>query len=81
MDFGFLSFWTAKLNESQAEGAVANFKEIEALDEMGWDSVWVGGVPLGSNVSHPLVLASAIAARTRQIKIGTAVQRNRRKWT
>ena len=73
MNFGFLSFWTAKLNESQAEGAVANYKEIEALDELGWDSVWVGGVPLGSNVSHPLVLASAIAARTSRVKIGTAV--------
>ena len=40
---------------------------------MGFDAFWAGAVPLGGMISHPLLLASAIATRTRQIKIGTAV--------
>ena len=73
MDISLISFWGAKPGESQGEGFVANFKEVSAADEMGFDAFWAGGVPLGGMVSHPLLLASAIAARTRHIKIGTAV--------
>ena len=75
MDIGLLSFWAAKPGESQGACYAANFNEIEIVcaDETGWDTVWTGGVPLGGNVSHPLLMASAIAGRTRRIKIATAV--------
>ena len=73
MDISLISFWGAKPDESQGESYAANFKEVSAADEMGFDAFWSGAVPLGSMNSHPLFLASAIAARTRRIKIGTAV--------
>ena len=73
MDFGLLSFFSSKMNESQEEGFAANFKEIQKLDELGWDSVFIGGVPLGTLGAQLFGLASAISARTHQIKIGTAV--------
>ena len=73
MDIGLLTFWAAKPGESQGECFAASFKEIVCADEMGWDTVWTGGVPLGGNVPHPLLMACAIAGRTRRIKIGTAV--------
>ena len=73
MDVGLLTFCAAKPGESQEECYAATFNEIVCADEMGWDTVWTGGVPLRGNVSHPLFMAAAIAGRTRRIKIGTAV--------
>jgi len=71
MDIGYLTFWGAKPDESVTEGYAANLKEVAAADEIGMDSVWVGGVPLGG--IQPLQIAPAIAAVTRRIRIGTAV--------
>ena len=71
MDIGFLTFWGPKQGESITEGYANNLKEVSAADEIGWDTVWVGGVPLGG--VNPMTIAPAIAARTRRIRIGTAV--------
>ena len=71
MDIGYLTFWGPKPDESVTEGYAANLKEVAAADEIGMDSVWVGGVPLGG--IQPLQIAPAIAAVTRRIRIGTAV--------
>ena len=73
MDIGLLTFCARKPGESQEACYAATFNEIVCADEMGWDSVWTGGVPLRGNVSHPLLMAAAIAGRTRRIRIGTAV--------
>ena len=73
MDIGYITFWAAPPGEPREECFAANFTAVSAVDEMGWDTVWIGGVPLGGMDPHPLVLASAVAARTRRIKIGTAV--------
>ncbi|MYA18176.1 MAG: LLM class flavin-dependent oxidoreductase [Gammaproteobacteria bacterium] len=73
MDIGLLTFCAAKPGESQEECYAATFNEIVCADETGWDAVWTGGVPLRGNVSHPLLMAAAIAGRTRRIRIGTAV--------
>lgn len=73
MEFGLLTFWGARSGEAQSEAFAENFNEVSEADQMGWDSVWVGGVPLGGMVSQHLVLANAIAARTNKIRIGTAV--------
>lgn len=73
MDIGLLTFCAAKPGESQEECYAATFKEIVCADATGWDAVWTGGVPLRGNVSHPLLMAAAIAGRTRRIRIGTAV--------
>ena len=71
MDIGFLTFWGAKAGESLAEGYARDLNKIVAADEMGWDTVWAGGTPLGG--SNPLLMSCGVAARTRRIRIGTAV--------
>lgn len=62
-------------------GDVAAFdqalEEVEAAERCGLDAVWLAelhGAPERSVLSSPMMLASAIAARTNRIKIGIAVQ-------
>jgi hypothetical protein len=53
------------------------FAQIEAAERWGWTSVWLAEIrmnPTRSLLSAPLTVASAIAARTQRIRIGTAVQ-------
>src|SRR5438874_7528409 len=51
--------------------------EVEAAEEYGLDAVWLAelhGAPERSVLSAPMMLASAIGARTSRVKIGIAVQ-------
>ena len=53
------------------------FAMVDAAEEWGLDVMWLAELhfdPTRSVLSAPLCVASAIAARTRQIKIGIAVQ-------
>ena len=45
MDISYITFWAAKPGESQQECFDANFNEVSAVEEMGWDGVWMGGFP------------------------------------
>ena len=77
MEFGiFHEFWSTHA-ASQA-GAFANsFAQIAAAEEWGLDAIWLAEIhmnPTRSLMSAPLTVASAVAARTNRIKIGTAVQ-------
>lgn len=49
--------------------AAATVELAEIAEERGFDTVWKGE----SNSTDPMVLLSAMAARTRKIKLGTAV--------
>ena len=70
------------LEERRRHGSeAAAFEEAlelaEAAEAWGLDSVWLGEIhfnPARSVQSAPMALASFIAARTRRIRIGTAVQ-------
>src|SRR5258707_9087609 len=56
------------------DGAV---DEVETAERVGLDAVWLAelhGAPERSVLSAPMMVASAIAARTKTIKIGIAVQ-------
>jgi len=51
--------------------------EVAVAEEVGLDAVWLAelhGAPERSVLSAPMMVASAIAARTEKIKIGIAVQ-------
>jgi alkanesulfonate monooxygenase SsuD/methylene tetrahydromethanopterin reductase-like flavin-dependent oxidoreductase (luciferase family) len=77
MEFGiFHEFWSTRA-ASQPEAFAHSFAEIAAAEEWGLDAVWLAEIhmnPTRALVTAPLIVASAIAARTRRIKIGTAVQ-------
>ncbi|MGE5270152.1 MAG: LLM class flavin-dependent oxidoreductase [Thiohalocapsa sp.] len=77
MEFGiFHEFWSTAAT-SQAQSFANSFAEIAAAEEWGLDVVWLAEIhmnPTRSLLSAPLTVASAIAARTSRIKIGTAVQ-------
>src|SRR5689334_21229808 len=77
MEFGiFHEFWSTRA-ASQAEAFTQSFAEIAAAEEWGLDAIWLAEIhmsPTRALVTAPLVVASAIAARTSRIKIGTAVQ-------
>ena len=77
MEFGiFHEFW-ATVAPSQAQAFADSFAQISAAEDWGLDVVWLAEIhmnPTRSLLSAPLTVASAIAARTSRIKIGTAVQ-------
>ena len=92
MDFGLFTTWNAvyagdkipwdpdyrggKLLEKEAYAQ--NWKEVQAVEDMGWDYIWLGGGHFstqGSMDPQPLMLSAAIASRTRRIKIGTSIHR------
>jgi alkanesulfonate monooxygenase SsuD/methylene tetrahydromethanopterin reductase-like flavin-dependent oxidoreductase (luciferase family) len=62
---------------SQAESFRDVFELAERADSWGIDCVWLGEIhftPTRSVISASLQVASAIAARTRRLRVGTAVQ-------
>ncbi len=77
MEFGiFHEFWSTD-SGSQAAAFANSFAQIAAAEDWGLDVVWLAEIhmnPTRSLLSAPLTVASAIAARTRRIRIGTAVQ-------
>ena len=92
MDFGLFTTWNAvyvgdkvpwdpeyrggKLLEAAAYAQ--NWQEVLAVEEMGWDYLWLGGGHFstqGSMDPQPLLLSAAIASRTQRIKIGTSIHR------
>jgi alkanesulfonate monooxygenase SsuD/methylene tetrahydromethanopterin reductase-like flavin-dependent oxidoreductase (luciferase family) len=77
MEFGiFHEFWSMGA-ASQPAAFAQSFAEIAAAEAWGLDAVWLAEIhmnPTRCLVSAPLVIASAVAARTRRITIGTAVQ-------
>src|SRR5881398_2525999 len=77
MEFGiFHEFWSTRAR-SQEEAFAQSFAEIAAAEEWGLDAIWLAEIhmnPTRALVSAPLIVATAIAARTSRIRIGTAVQ-------
>jgi len=77
MEFGsFMEFPPVSTGRESAAFDQA-LAEVEAAEEYGLDAVWLAelhGAPERSVLSSPMMLASAIGARTSRIKIGIAVQ-------
>jgi alkanesulfonate monooxygenase SsuD/methylene tetrahydromethanopterin reductase-like flavin-dependent oxidoreductase (luciferase family) len=77
MDFGMFTDFHIRPHGSQAEAFTESFQQVEAAEKLGMDSVWLAEhhfSPERSVLASPLVIASAIAAQTRRIRIGLAVQ-------
>jgi alkanesulfonate monooxygenase SsuD/methylene tetrahydromethanopterin reductase-like flavin-dependent oxidoreductase (luciferase family) len=77
MEFGMFHQFPALPGRSDADGFAEAFAQIDAAEELGLDVMWLAELhfdPQRSLLSAPLSIASAVAARTRRIRIGIAVQ-------
>jgi len=77
MEFGIFHEFLSAGAASQTEAFAQSFAQIEAAERWGLDIVWLAEIhmnPTRSLLSSPLTVASAVAARTQRIRIGTAVQ-------
>ena len=71
-----MEFHTREGN-GQEDAFQESFDHVTLAEELGLDTVWLAESHFNPNrsvLSAPLVLAAAIAGRTKKIKIGTAVQ-------
>ena len=76
-EFGIFHEFQRRAGQTDAEAFLKSFAQVDAAERWGLDVVWLAELhflPERSVVSAPLVVASAIAARTRRMKIGIAVQ-------
>src|SRR3954470_4911960 len=77
MEFGSFMEFPPVGNGGESAAFDQALAEVETAEEYGLDAVWLAelhGAPERSVMSSPMMVASAIAARTQTIKIGIAVQ-------
>ncbi len=76
MKFGLFTWFNPLKGKSHRESFVANMREVDLADQMGWDTVWLPETHFGAELilsSNPILMAAGIGARTKQIKVATAV--------
>src|SRR6202022_4797225 len=76
-EFGMFHEFQCPAGTSQPAAFAESFEQVDAAERWGLDAMWLAEIhvaPERSVCSAPLTLASAIAARTKRMKIGTAVQ-------
>jgi alkanesulfonate monooxygenase SsuD/methylene tetrahydromethanopterin reductase-like flavin-dependent oxidoreductase (luciferase family) len=77
MEFGMFHEFPSLPGRSESEAFDEAIEQVDAAEQLGLDVMWLAELhfePRRSLLSAPLSIASAIAARTRRIKIGIAVQ-------
>ena len=76
-EFGMFHEFQRTAGMSEEDAFSISFEQVDAAEHWGLDAMWLAEIhvaPERSVCSAPLTLASAIAARTKRMKIGTAVQ-------
>ena len=77
MEFGVFHEFPALVGRPDAEAFEEAFDIVDGAERWGLDVMWLAELhfdPPRSVLSSPMCIASAIAARTKRIKIGVAVQ-------
>ena len=77
MEFGIFHEFPSLDGGSDADSFAAAFDVVDAAEKWGLDAIWLAELhfdPERSVLSSPMCIASAIAARTKRMKIGVAVQ-------
>jgi alkanesulfonate monooxygenase SsuD/methylene tetrahydromethanopterin reductase-like flavin-dependent oxidoreductase (luciferase family) len=77
MEFGMFHEFPALPGRTESEAFDEAMEQVDAAERLGFDVMWLAELhfePRRSVLSAPLSIASAIAARTRRMKIGIAVQ-------
>jgi len=76
-EFGVFHEFQRRPGQSEAEAFTTAFEQVDAAERWGLDAIWLAEIhmaPERSVCSVPMTIASAVASRTRNIKIGTGVQ-------
>src|SRR6476661_5768763 len=76
-EFGMFHEFQRPAGMTDEQAFATSFEQVDAAERWGLDAMWLAEIhiaPERSVVSAPLTVASAIAARTKRMKIGTAVQ-------
>ena len=76
MEFGSFMEFHSREGMAQATAFEESFGHADLAENLGLDAVWMAEIhfnPARSMLASPLLLASAIAARTQRLKVGTAV--------
>jgi alkanesulfonate monooxygenase SsuD/methylene tetrahydromethanopterin reductase-like flavin-dependent oxidoreductase (luciferase family) len=77
MEFGLFTEFQSPPGMSDAQAFDESMAQMCAAEELGYDAVWLAEIHFQqgrSVLSSPLIVASAIAGRTKRVKIGIAVQ-------
>jgi alkanesulfonate monooxygenase SsuD/methylene tetrahydromethanopterin reductase-like flavin-dependent oxidoreductase (luciferase family) len=77
MDFGINVDFAVRRGGTHEETFLEAFELVDLAEDMGVHTAWLGEghfLPNRSVLSAPIVVASAIAARTKQLRVGMAVQ-------
>ncbi|HVC62354.1 MAG TPA: LLM class flavin-dependent oxidoreductase [Acetobacteraceae bacterium] len=78
MEFGwYVEFHRQVAQQSDTDAFAQGLAQVEDAERWGLDAIWLAEIHQQANrsvLSVPMTVASAIAARTSRIKIGTAVQ-------
>lgn len=76
MDFGMFLDFQVRRGGTQEEAFRETFQLVDLADEMGLDTAWLAETHFNQNrpLAAQLVIASAIAARTKRLRVGSAVQ-------
>ena len=77
MDFGLFTMFSTREGASQFHTFQEWFKLAQVAEDLGLNTLWLGEShfrPQRAVLASPLVAASAVAARTKRIRVGLAVQ-------
>jgi alkanesulfonate monooxygenase SsuD/methylene tetrahydromethanopterin reductase-like flavin-dependent oxidoreductase (luciferase family) len=77
MEFGSFMEFHIRPGKPQAGAFEESFAHVDQAEAQGLDGVWLAEThfnPERAVLSAPLIIASAIAMRTKRMKVGTAVQ-------
>src|SRR5712691_709869 len=77
MEIGLFTEFQSPPGMDEAQAFDESLAQMTAAEELGFDTVWLAEIHFQkgrSVLSSPLVIATAIAARTQRVRIGIAVQ-------
>jgi alkanesulfonate monooxygenase SsuD/methylene tetrahydromethanopterin reductase-like flavin-dependent oxidoreductase (luciferase family) len=77
MEVGLFTEFPCPAGMSEATAFAEAMARMTAAEDLGFDAVWLGELHFQTDrsvLASPLVVAAAIAARTRRVRIGIAVQ-------
>jgi alkanesulfonate monooxygenase SsuD/methylene tetrahydromethanopterin reductase-like flavin-dependent oxidoreductase (luciferase family) len=77
MEFGMFHEFQRRPGQTEAEAFSESFEQVDAAEQAGLDVMWLAELhtaPERSVLAAPMNIASAIAAKTKRMKIGIAVQ-------